>query len=124
LGKAIRIIVGPGQQSDYSQAGNLIDGLKANALLADKGYDAVWLVNQAMSQSIEQVVIPSKERRKKKRAYDKVLYKQRNLIERYFKRLKHWPRVATRFEKTARNFLSIVHIAATIINFNIIVNTS
>jgi len=85
-------------------------------LLADKGYDADWLIATAEKQGIKSVVIPSTERRKVARDYDKELYKQRNKIERYFKRLKHWRRVATRFEKTARNFMAIIYIAATIIN--------
>lgn len=115
-GKAVRFIIGPGQESDYRKVGDLISGFKTEALLADKGYDADWLICSAKEQGIEQIVIPPKESRKTKGDYDKALYKQRNIIERYFKRLKHWRRVATRFEKTARNFMSIIYIAATIIN--------
>ena len=115
-GRAVRFIIGPGQESDYRKAWDLISGFKTEALLADKGYDADWLIAAAEQQGIESIVIPPKERRKTKRDYDRVFYKERNKIERYFKRLKHWRRVATRFEKTARNFMAIIYIAATIIN--------
>jgi transposase len=115
-GKAVRFIIGPGQESDYRKAGDLIRGFRTDALLADKGYDADWLIEAAEQQKIKSIVIPSRDRRKVQRDYDKELYKQRNKIERYFKKLKHWRRVASRFEKTARNFMSIIYIAATIIN--------
>ncbi len=112
----MRFIIGPGQESDYRKAGDLISGFKTEALLADKDYDADWLINLATQQGITSIVIPPTERRKIKRDYNKEIYKQRNIIERYFKRLKHWRRVASRFEKTARNFMAIIYIAATIIN--------
>jgi putative transposase len=115
-GKAVRIILGPGQESDYKKAGELIYGFKASALLADKGYDANWLEEAARKQGINSIVIPSKSYRNPKRVYDKTLYRDRNIIERFFKRLKHYRRVASRFDKTARNFMAMTSIAATIIN--------
>lgn len=115
-GKAVRIVIGPGQESDYKKAKDLILGFKPDALLADKGYDADWLMDMAEQQGIKSIVIPPKESRKIKRDYNKTLYKQRNVIERFFKKLKHWRRVATRFEKTAINYLSIIFLASTIIN--------
>lgn len=115
-GRAVRIIIGPGQESDYSKAAALIEGIKTEALIADKGYDADWLIEKAKAQGISEVVIPSRSKRKHPRSYNKELYKERNRIERFFKELKHYRKIASRFEKTARNFISLIYIAATVIN--------
>ena len=88
-GRAGRIIVGPGQQSDYRQAAALIEGFKPQAVLADRGYDADWLVEALRRQGVAHVVIPSRSNRKVQRQIDKDLYKERNKIERYFCKLKN-----------------------------------
>ncbi len=62
-----------------------------------------------------QVVIPSRRNCKEQRKIDENLYKDRNKIERFFNRLKHYRRIATRYEKTARNYLAFIHLAATMI---------
>jgi transposase len=116
--------VGPGQQSDYQKAADLIEGFRAEALVADKGYDADWLLDKAKEQGIGQVVIPPKSGRKEQRAYNKEFYRQRNCIERFFKRLKHYRKISSRFEKTARNFLALLYLASSIINEQIGVNTT
>lgn len=123
-GRARRIIIGPGQQSDYVQARGLVKGFRPKAVLADKGYDAGWLVRELKAQGVEDIVIPSLSTRKLQRVINRELYKQRNKIERYFNRLKNWRRVATRFDKLAGNFASLVYLAATIINFKITLNTT
>lgn len=64
-GRAVRIIIGPGQESDYSRAAALIEGIKTEALIADKGYDADWLIDKAKAQGIKEVVIPSRSKRKR-----------------------------------------------------------
>ena len=125
LGRSRKLILGPGQQSDYAAAGLLLEGLKADVLIADKGYDADWLIKQAQDEcGVAKVVIPARCRSKRgpRRDYDKELYKTRNKIERYFCRLKEWRRVLTRFEKKAANFLAFAKFAASIINYSITVN--
>ena len=87
-----------------------MEGLKAKAILADKGYDADYVVAEIVKMEGE-VVIPSKSNRKKPRDFDKDLYKERNLIERMFNKIKHFRRVATRYDKTAAAFLAFVTIA-------------
>jgi len=89
----------------------LIDGLDAEtqALLADKGYDADYIVRAA---SPAEAVIPPRSLRKTPRDYDEELYKERNKIERLFNKLKHFRRVATRYDKLAVAYLSFVYIAA------------
>lgn len=92
-------------------ADDLVDGLNAEATIADKGYDADRLEAKLVAQG-SRVVIPSRRHRKIARRYDKVLYKERNLIERFFAKLKHFRRVATRYDKLLPNFLGFVKIAA------------
>ena len=99
-----------GEASDYTQALALLDGVKASAVLADKGYDADYVVAEIVKMEGE-VVIPPKSNRKKPRDFDKNLYKEHNLIERMFNKIKHFRRVATRYDKTASAFLGFVFLA-------------
>jgi len=85
--------------------------MKAQAVLADKGYDADYIVTAAETMGA-QAVIPPKANRKIQREYDAELYKERNLVERLFNKLKHFRRVATRYDKTAVAFLAFVHVAS------------
>ena len=87
-------------------------GFKLEKLLADKGYDADYVVEYV---GIDKAVIPPRSMRKNPREYDDELYKERNLIERMFNKIKHFRRVATRYDKLAIAFLSFVHIAASLI---------
>ena len=111
LGNPRRFILTPGQCSDHRQAEALLGEDIPGAVVADKGYDS-----QLFAQSIEQlraeVVIPSKANAKEPRQIDKNLYKDRNKIERFFNRIKHYRRIATRYEKTACSYLAFLHVAA------------
>ena len=80
-------------------------------MIADKGYDSDALVRAIKRQGTE-AVIPSKKNRKEASAYDEHLYNERNKVERFINLIKQCRRVATRYEKTARNFLGFVHVAA------------
>ena len=83
-------------------------------LLADKGYDSKELRDWLASRGTR-AVIPSRSNRKAPYDYDKAAYKQRNVIERMFCRLKDFRRIATRFDRNVQNFLSAVCLAATVI---------
>lgn len=111
LGHPIRFILSPGQSSDYEYALPLLEGFEPEAILADKGYDAEYILKAAESCGA-QAVIPSKKNRTEQRIIDQVLYKERNLIERLFNKLKNFRRVATRYDKTDSAFLSFVHLAS------------
>jgi transposase len=87
---------------------------QAGAVLADKGYDADAIV-QHIEASGAVPVIPPRANRKLKREYDQALYKQRNRIERCFSKLKHFRRLATRFEKNKRNFHALVALACSML---------
>jgi transposase len=83
--------------------------LKADAVLADKGYDADALIDR-IHASGARVVIPPRRNRVVQRSYDRHLYKDRNLVERFFNRIKQFRRIATRYEKLARNYLSFLNL--------------
>ncbi len=109
------MLLTPGQRNDITQAAALIEGFETEAVLGDRGYDA----NDLMAQIAEAgalVVIPPKSNRTVQRDYDANLYADRNKIERFFNRLKQYRRVATRYEKTGQNYLSIVFLASTLIS--------
>jgi len=84
----------------------LLPTLEAQAILADKGYDADERVIRLLEQVGKTVVIPPKRNRKDQREYNKELYKSRHLIENFFCKLKRFRAIATRYDKTARNFLA------------------
>ena len=111
LGKPVRLIGTPGQRNDIALAHDLIEGFEPEATLADKGYDADHLVDH-IAQTGARIVIPPKRNRKIQRPYDTELYKQRNIIERFFNKLKQFRRVATRYDKLLANFMGFVKLAA------------
>ena len=86
-----------------------MEGLTAEALLADKGYDTDAILAQAKHQGMEPV-IPPKKNRKVQREYDAELYKLRHLVENAFLHLKRWRGIATHYAKNSASFLAAVHI--------------
>jgi transposase len=111
LGNPVEFILTAGQEADVTRAGPLIDAHKADAYILDKAYDSDAVVETAKRQGAE-AVIPPKKNRKVPREYDKHLYKERRKVEWFINLLKQYRRVATRYEKTARNFLGFVHVAS------------
>lgn len=111
LGNPVRLIGSPGQRNDIAFAHDLVEGLAAEATIADKGYDADHLCDR-IAETGGQVVIPPKRNRTIKRPYDAELYKERNIIERFFNKLKQFRRVATRYDKLLANFMGFVKLAA------------
>ncbi len=114
LGQPLDFVITAGQAADCTQAVPLLGERKAEAVLADKGYDADAIV-QHIEASGAEPVIPPKANRKIQRSYNKVLYKQRNQIERCFSKLKHLRRLATRFEKNKVHFHSLVALACSVL---------
>jgi transposase len=114
LGNPVRFLLTGGERNDITQAHQLIDGLPARYVLADKAYDADHL-RQAIEQAGGQPVIPLRSIRPRFDRIDKHIYKERNLIERFFCKLKHFRRIATRYEQTARAYLSMVQLVAVVI---------
>jgi transposase len=114
LGNPVEFVLTGGQEADVTQAEPLMLGHQADAVIADKAYDSDAVVDAAKRQKAE-AVIPSKKNRKVPRDYDKHLYKERKKVEWFINLLKQYRRVATRYEKTARNFLGFVHVASIMI---------
>lgn len=108
------MILTPGQAADMSQARALIEGLSVEVVIADKGYDSRAVVEAIESRGAE-AVIPSLKNRAEQRDYDRDRYKDRNLAERFWFKVKQYRWVATRYDKTARNFLAFVHVASIMI---------
>jgi transposase len=92
--------------------------MEADTLIADKAFDADTRVIEPLSEAGKVAVIPSKANRKQPRHFDRNLYKERHLIENFFARLKQYRAIATRYDKTARNFLAAVYLAASVIWLN------
>ena len=111
LGNPLRFIVTGGERHDCTQALALLKGFQAHAVLADKGDDADELITW-IQETGALAVIPPRSNRLVLRDYDTALYKERNLVERMCGYLKHFRRVATRYDKTALSFLSFVQLAA------------
>jgi transposase len=114
LGCPVRFRLTGGQKGDAPQADALIEGLSADFVMADTAYDSDRL-RQAIEEKNAVAVIPNNPSRAIKHPLDKELYAQRHLVECCFSKLKHFRRVATRFEKTATNYLAVVTIAAIIL---------
>ena len=95
----------------------LLDDVDPHALIGDKAYDADSLLDTLAQRDIA-VVIPPKANRKTPRTCDFALYCERNLVERFFNKLKHFRAIATRYDKLARNFLAGVQLACAIILLN------
>lgn len=114
LGNPLRFILTPGQASDSTQAEPLLQGWPAQHVIADKGYDSSK-IGDVIERSGAHAVIPPRSCVKDPRATDFVLYAERYRIEGFFDRLKHYRAVATRYAKRARNFASLIYLAASML---------
>jgi transposase len=97
----------------------LIDGFTAQWLLADRGYDSNAVIEKALSQNMN-VVIPPKKNRKEQRDYDRYLYKLRHLVENAFMHLKRWRGIATRYAKNTSSFIAAVRIRCVALWLNVL----
>ena len=110
----MRVVLSPGQANDITRAHSLIEGLPARVVIADAAYDADHF-REAIAAKGATAVIQSNRSRSQALPLDKALYAERYLIECCINKLKHFRRIATRYEKTARNFLAMIAIAATVV---------
>jgi transposase len=113
-GMPIRMLITAGTTADCTQACKLVEGIDANTLIADKGYDSDEIVERAEAAGM-QAVIPPRKNRKEQREYDKYLYRLRHLVENAFLHLKEWRGIATRYAKNTASFLAAVHIRCIVI---------
>jgi transposase len=117
LGKPVKILLTPGQDHDVTQGSALIRDSEADKIIADKAYDKDEFVEEIKARDAE-AVIPPRRNRLEQRGYDKEEYKKRNVVERFINVIKQCRRVATRYEKTARNFLAVVSFASIFVLLN------
>ena len=117
LGNPHALMLSPGQDHDLAGAEPLLENANPDALIGDKAYDADVLIDKLRDRGATPV-IPPKANRKEMRECDFALYCERNLIERFFNKIKHFRGIATRYDKLARNYLAAVQLVATIILLN------
>lgn len=124
LGNPVGFFLTGGQAHDLAGADHLLPAMDADTLIArkwqshfaaDKAFDADKRVLDPLAVAGKRTVIPPKANRRSVRDYDHDLYKTRYLIENFFAKLKQCRAIATRYDKTARNFLGAIHLAATVI---------
>jgi transposase len=114
LGNPLKFSLTGGQRHDITQAAFLIQDLKGEYLMADKGYDADHFIQLAIAKGFIPV-IPSRKNRKIPRNYDEFLYQDRNRIECFFGKIKHFRRIATRYDKCASSYLSFLYFVGMLI---------
>jgi transposase len=117
LGNPFNLMLTPGQNHDVTAAEPLLETADPRALIGDKAYDSDALI-EALEQRAITPVIPPRENRKERRPCDFALYRERNLAERFWNKIKHYRGIATRYDKLARNFLGAVHLVSAIILLN------
>lgn len=105
----VRVLITEGTRADCKEAVHLIEGISAEALLADRGYDTKEIISFAEAADMK-VVIPPRRNRKAQREYDHYLYTLRHLIENAFLHLKRWRGIAKRYAKNSLSFLAAVQI--------------
>ncbi|KXV19286.1 transposase [Acetobacter malorum] len=113
----MEIDITPGQNADISQAEPMLENIDPDAFLADRAYDADRLIDRLTERGITPV-IPPKRNRTTQRKTDFALYRERNLVERFFNKLKQFRAIATRYDKLKSTFLAAVQFASIIILLN------
>jgi len=114
LGNPLRLLLTAGQAHEAPHAERVLKGYETEFVMGDKAYDAEHVLLTITEMDAE-AVIPPKRNRNEPRDYDKELYKERHLVECFFNKLKHYRRCFARFDKLARNYLSFLHFASTLI---------
>ena len=115
---SLAFLLTPGQAHDLVGADALLPQMAAGLLIADRAFDADKRVLEPLAAAGKSAVIPSRPNRVRPREFDRELYKARHLIENFFCKLKQFRAIATRYDKTARNFRAAIHLAAATIWLN------
>ena len=116
-GQLLRYVLTGGQVNDITMAEPLVEGSKSVAVIGDRAYDSDTFV-RFIERSGMQAVIPSRSRRRHPRPLDRGVYAKRNVVERWFGRLKVLRRVATRYDKTSCSYLGFIAAGALLIELS------
>ena len=114
IGRLVQGRLTAGQVHDVTQAQPLLRNVPARCVVADKAYDATAL-RQSIAAAGAKAVIPPRANRRKKIRWSKAIYRHRNLVERFFCRIKHYCRIATRYDKLAERFASFICLVGAIV---------
>jgi transposase len=114
IGRLIQGQITAGQVHDITQAPALLKGVPAKCVVADKAYDAMAL-RELIDTMNAKAVIPPRANRREPIRWSKAIYRHRNLVERFFCRIKHYRRIATRYEKLAERFASFISLVGAIV---------
>jgi len=115
LGNLVRFVLLPGQRYDTLGVAPLMQGVEFDGLIADKAFDANWIID-ALDDRGAKIVISQRPQRKAPLAIDLEVYKWRHLIENFFCKLKEFKRIAMRSDKTDTSFEAMIHLGAALIN--------
>ena len=111
-GLPVRLGLSPGEAHDNRLCSVLLTGLRPKAIvLADRGYDADW-IRALVNEQGAWANIPPKCNRKDPICFSPYLYRTRNVVERFFNKLKQCRRIATRYDKLAASYLALVKLAS------------
>ena len=113
-GRPLRFILTAGQTHDVTTAPDLLADLDAGGVIADRAYDSNEL-RRLIAEAGAEAVIPSTRSRKVEIPHDRLAYKLRNRIERFFNKLKHFRHIATRYDRRAIHFLACIQLASAMI---------
>jgi transposase len=111
----VRFVLLPGNRYDTIGVSPLIENIDFDAIIADKAFDANWIIEE-MNERGAKIVISQRPKRKHPLQIDEEIYKWRHLIENFFGKLKEFKAIAMRCEKTDRNFCSMIYACAAVIN--------
>ncbi len=114
LGCLARFVILPGQAHDLAGVPDLLKGLRFGALIADRAFDADWLLEEVEGRGAVPV-IPPKRSRAASQDHDREMYKWRHQVENFFARIKEFRAVATRYDKTGESFSAGTHLVAGVI---------
>lgn len=115
LGNLVRFVLLPGQRHDTVGVAPLIQGVEFEGLIADKAFDANWIIDELNDRGAK-IVISQMPQRKVPLDIDLEVYKWRHLIENFFCKLKEFKRIAMRSDKTDTSFKAMIHLSAALIN--------
>ena len=115
LGNLVRFVLLPGQRYDTVGVAPLIAGVEFGALIADKAFDANWIIAELNHRGAG-IVVSQRPNRRNPLPIDLECYKWRHLIENFFCKLKEFKRIALRADKTDQSFQAMIHLVAAVIN--------